>query len=92
MASGPIISWQTDGEKVETVTDFIFLGPKSLWMVTAAVKLKDRAPMKKSDDHLRQHIKRQRHYFADKGPSSQFSSVQSFSHVRLFVTPWTGAH
>ena len=41
MASGPITSWQIDGEKVETVTDFIFLAPKSLWMVTAATKLKD---------------------------------------------------
>ena len=41
MASGPIISWQIDGEKVETVSDFIFLGSKSLQMVTAATKLKD---------------------------------------------------
>ena len=41
MASGPIISWQIDGETVETVTDFIFLGAKSLQMVTAAMKLKD---------------------------------------------------
>ena len=41
MASGPITSWQIDGETVETVSDFIFLGPKSLKMVTAAMKLKD---------------------------------------------------
>ena len=42
MASGPITSWQMDGEKVETVTDFIFLGlQKSLWTVTVAMKLKD---------------------------------------------------
>ena len=41
MASGPIPSWEIDGETVETVPDFIFLGPKSLQMVTAAVKLKD---------------------------------------------------
>ena len=41
MTSGPITSWQIDGEKVETVTDFIFLAPKSLLMVTAAIKLKD---------------------------------------------------
>ena len=40
-ASGPIISWQLDGETMETVTDFIFLAPKSLKMVTAAMKLKD---------------------------------------------------
>ena len=36
MAPGPITSWQTDGEKMETVTDFIFLGSKSQWMVTEA--------------------------------------------------------
>ena len=41
MASGPIISWEIDGEKLETVTDFIFLAPKSLQMVIAAMKLKD---------------------------------------------------
>ena len=41
MASGPIISWQIDGETVETVSDFIFWAPKSLYMVTAAMKLKD---------------------------------------------------
>ena len=41
MASSPIISWQIDGETMETVTDFIFLGAKSLQMVTAAMKLKD---------------------------------------------------
>ena len=41
MASGPITSWQIDGETVETVADFIFGGPKSLQMVTAAMKLKD---------------------------------------------------
>ena len=41
MASGPITSWQIDGETMETVTDFIFWAPKSLWMVTAAMKLKD---------------------------------------------------
>ena len=41
MASGPITSWQIDGETIETVTDFIFGVPKSLQMVTAAMKLKD---------------------------------------------------
>ena len=41
MASGPITSWQIDGETIETVTVFIFLAPKSLQMVTAAIKLKD---------------------------------------------------
>ena len=41
MASGPIISWEIDGETVETVSDFIFWAPKSLQMVTSAMKLKD---------------------------------------------------
>ena len=41
MASGPITSWQIDGKTMERVTDFIFLGLKSLQMVTVAVKLKD---------------------------------------------------
>ena len=41
MASGPITSWQIDGETVEAVADFIFLAPKSLQMVTAAMKLKE---------------------------------------------------
>ena len=41
MASGPITSWQKDGETVETVTDFIFWAPKWLQMVTSAMKLKD---------------------------------------------------
>ena len=41
MTSGPVTSWQIDGETMETVTDFVFLGSKSLQMVTAAMKLKD---------------------------------------------------
>ena len=66
MTSGPITSWQINGETVETVSDFIFLGAlKSLQMVTAAMKLKDDSPWKKSYDQRRQHIEKQRHYFAD---------------------------
>ena len=69
VASGPITSWQTDGEKMETVTDF-FGVPKSLWMVTVAMKLKDTYFWKETYDKPRQHIKKQRHHFADKGPYS----------------------
>ena len=54
MASGPITSWQIDGETMETVTDFIFLGSK----ITAG--------WKKSYDQPRQHIKKQRHYLLTK--------------------------
>ena len=64
-------SWQLDGETMETVTDFILGAPKSLQMVTAAMKLKELTSWKKSYDQPRQHIQKQRHYFANKGPSSQ---------------------
>ena len=50
MASGPITSWQKDGETVETVSNFIFWAPKSLQMVTAAMKLKDACSLEKSYD------------------------------------------
>ena len=70
MASGPIASWQIAGETVETVSDFIFGAPKSLQMVIATMKLKTLIPWKESYDQPRQHIKKQRHYFANKGPSS----------------------
>ena len=80
MASGPITLWQIDGETMETVTDFILGSPKSLQMMAEAMKLKMLAPLKKSYDKPRQHIKKQRHYFANKGPSSQ-SYVFSRSQV-----------
>ena len=53
MASSPITSWETDGETVETVSDFIFWAPKSLQMVIVAMKLKTLAPWKKSYDQPR---------------------------------------
>ena len=54
MASGPITSWEIDGETVKTVSDFLFLWtPKSLQMVTAAMRLKDAYPWKKSYDQPR---------------------------------------
>ena len=71
MASGPITSWQIVGETMETVRDFILGAPKSLQMVTAAMRLKVLAPWKKSYDRSRQHVKKQRHYFADKNLSCQ---------------------
>ena len=63
MASGPITSWQIDGETVKTVADIIFWAPKSLQMVTAAMKLKDTYSLEEKYDQPRQHIKQQRHYF-----------------------------
>ena len=78
IASGPIASWQTDRETMGIVTLFSW-APKSLLMVTAVMKLK-LAPWKKSYDQPRQHIQKQRHYFADKGLSSQSYGFSS-SHV-----------
>ena len=79
MASGPITSWQMGGETTETVSDFIFWAPKSLQMVTAAVKLKDAYSLE-SYDQPRQHIKKQRQYFVNKDPSSQGYGF-SWGHV-----------
>ena len=62
MASSPITSWQTDGESMETVTDFIFFVCK-VTADGAAMKLKD-APWRNSYDQPRQNSKKQRHYFA----------------------------
>ena len=77
---GPITSWQIDGETMETLRDFIFGAPESLQMVIAAMKLKDACSLQESYDQPRQHIKKQRHYFANKGPSSQ-SYGFSGSHI-----------
>ena len=68
MASSAITSWQIDGGKVETVTDFIFLGSKITVDGDCSHEIKRMlAPWKKSYDKPRQHIKKQRHPFADKG-------------------------
>ena len=71
MASGPITSWQTDGEKVEAVTDFIFLGSKITTDGDSSHEIKMLAPWKESYDKPRQPIKEQRHHFAGSGPYSQ---------------------
>ena len=67
----PNTSWQIDGATMETMRDFILGAPNSLQMVTRVMKLKTLAPWKKNYDQPRQHIKKQSHYFANKGPSSQ---------------------
>ena len=76
MASGPITSWHIDGETMETVTDFIWGAPKSLWTVTGAMKLQDASSL----DKHRQLIKKQRHCFAYKGLYIQSYGISS-SHV-----------
>ena len=70
-AFGPLTSWPIDGETMETVKILFSWAPKSLQIVTAAMKLKDACTWKKSYDQPRQHIKKQRHYFGNKGPSTQ---------------------
>ena len=77
MASGPITSWQTDGETMETVRDFIFLGSKITADGDCSHEIKTLAPWKKSYDQPRLHIKKQRHYFANKGSSSQSYRISS---------------
>ena len=74
MAAGPITSWQIDWE---TVTDFIFLGSKITADGDCSHEIKTLAPWKKSYDKSRQHIKKQRHDFMDKAPSSQRYSFSS---------------
>ena len=71
MASSPITSWQIDGETVETVADLIYLGSKITLEGDCSHEIKMLAPWKESYDQLRQHIKKQRHYFVNKGPSSR---------------------
>ena len=70
MASSPITSWQVDGERVETVDDFIFLGSKITAGGDCSHEIK-RLLLLRSYDQPRQHIKKPRHYFSNKGPSSQ---------------------
>ena len=84
MATGPITSWQIDGETVETVTDFIFGGSKITADGDCSHEIKRcLAPWKKSYDQPRQHIKKQRHYFANKDLSSQGYGFSS-SHVWMW--------
>ena len=81
MASGPITSWEIDGEIMETVSEFIFLGSKITADGDCSHEIKKTfAPWKKSYDQPRQHIKKQRLYFANKGPYSQSYGFSS-SHV-----------
>ena len=82
LASGPITSWQIDGETIETVSDFIFLGFKITVDDDCSYEIKRHtlAPWQISYDQPRQHVKKQRHYFANKGLSSQSYGFSS-SHV-----------
>ena len=71
MASGPITSWQIEGEKVEALTDFIFLGSKITADGDCSHEIKTFPPWKEGYDKPRQCVKKQRHHLADKGLYSQ---------------------
>ena len=71
MASGSITSWQIDGETKKTMADFILGGSKITAEGDCSHEIKTLTPWKESYDQPRQHIKKQRHYFANKGSSSQ---------------------
>ena len=77
MASGPITSWQIGGE---TVADFILGGSKMTADGDSRHEIKTLTPWKESYDQPGQHIKKQRHYFVNKGPSIQSYGFSS-SHV-----------
>ena len=83
MASGPITSWQIDRETVETVADFIFLGSKITVDGDCSHEIKRLTPWKESYDQPRQHIRKQRHYFVNKGPTTQAYAFSS-GHVRMW--------
>ena len=80
MAPSPITSWQIDGENMETVIDFIFLGSKITADGDCNREIKTFAPWKKIYEKPRKHIKDQRYHFANKRPYSQSCSF-SCSHV-----------
>ena len=82
MAFGPITSCQIDGETMETVSDFICLGSKITKDGDCSHELKD-TPWKESYDQPTQHIKKQRHHFANKGPASQGYDFSS-GHVWMW--------
>ena len=71
IASIPITLWQIDGETMDAVADFIFLGSKITADGDYSHEIQRRLPLERKVDQPRQHIKKQRHYFSNKGPSSQ---------------------
>ena len=82
MASGPIISWQIGGEKVEAVTDFSFLGSKFTAESECSHEVKRQGSWKESYDKPRHRIKKKRHHFANQNLYSQ-SYVFSSSYVQM---------
>ena len=86
MASGPITLWQIDEETVETVTDLILGGSKITADGGCSRQLKDACSLEEKFDQPRQHIKKHRHYFVNRGLSSQ---SYSFSCNHVWMWSWT---
>ena len=82
MVSGPITLWQRDGEKVETVTNFISFGSKITVDGDCSHKVKRHLLLGRKTMTNRQYIKKQRHYFTDKGP---FSQSYGFSSIHVWM-------
>ena len=83
MALGSITSWQIDGETMETVKDFIWVGCKITTDGDCSHEIKRHLLLGRKYEQPRQHIKKQRHYFSNKGPSSQSYGFSS-SHVWMW--------
>ena len=91
MASGPVNSWQIDGETVETVADFIFWSSKITADGDRSHEIKRHLLLGKSYDQPGQHVKKQRHYFANKGLSNEscgFSSSQGWMWELDYEESW----
>ena len=92
MASGPITSWQIDGKQWKQWQTLFSWALKWLQMVTIAMKLKDALFLEGKYDKTRQHVRKQRHYFTQKGPYSQSYGFSS-SHVWMweldYIERWT---
>ena len=84
IASYPITSWEIDEEIVETVSDFIFGGSRITADGDCSHEIKRCLLLGRKADQPRQHVKKQKHYFADKGPSSQSYNFSS-SHMDVKV-------
>ena len=82
MASSAITSWQIEGEKLEVVTDFLFLGSKMNVGGDCSYEINTTASLRESYDRPRQFVEKQRHYSAEKVPYSQGYGLPS-GHVCL---------
>ena len=87
MAYGPITSWQLEGEKVETVTNFILLGSQVTVNIDWSDEIKMTAPWKESYGKPRQLIKKQRHHFAEKHTYNQCYRFFQQSSMDVRVRP-----